>query len=138
MDSLRDRLAAQAGYCCGYCRSSEKITGIKLVLDHLVPRSRGGTDDEDNLWPACDPCNDFKQARTEARDPVTGARVPLFNPRRQRWGDHFVWIGGGLRISGRTPTGRATVAALQLNRELLVEARATWIAFGKHPPPEDV
>jgi 5-methylcytosine-specific restriction endonuclease McrA len=54
-DSLRDRLAAEADHRCGYCHSTEKITGIKLVLDHLVPKARGGSDDQDNRWPICDP-----------------------------------------------------------------------------------
>lgn len=137
-DALRDQFAAEAGHRCGYCRTSEKITGAKLILDHIIPKARGGTDEGENLWPACDPCNEFKQARIEAPDPATGALAPLFNPRRQRWNDHFVWVDGGLRISGRTPIGRATVAALRLNRDLLVEARAVWMAFGQHPPAEDV
>jgi 5-methylcytosine-specific restriction endonuclease McrA len=135
--SLRDRLAAQAEHRCGYCHSSEKITGVRLILDHLIPRKLGGTDDESNLWPACATCNEFKQARIEARDPETGRFVPLFHPRRQRWRDHFAWADEGRRIEGITPTGRATVVALHLNRDLLVEARATWIAFGLHPPAED-
>jgi hypothetical protein len=134
---LRDRLAAAAGFRCGYCRSSEKVTGIKLVLDHIVPRARGGTDAEVNRWPICDPCNEFKQARIRARDPERGEFAPLFDPRQQHWRDHFAWVDGGLHIVGLTPTGRATVAALRLNRELLVEARAAWIGFGVHPPAQD-
>jgi 5-methylcytosine-specific restriction endonuclease McrA len=132
----RDRLTAQAGYRCGYCRPSEKLTSTRLILDHLTPRKLGGSDDEDNLWPACPTCNEFKQARIDARDPDTGQVAPLFNPRKQRWNDHFAWIEEGRLIAGLTPTGRATVTALRLNRGLLVEARATWIAFGMHPPAE--
>jgi 5-methylcytosine-specific restriction endonuclease McrA len=111
-----ERLLAEAGYRCGYCRGSQRIMGVRLILDHLTPRAHGGTDDEANLWPSCQPCNGFKQARTEARDPVSGTVVPLFNPRRQQWNAHFTWVDGGRRIEGRTPTGRATAAALRLNR----------------------
>jgi hypothetical protein len=122
---------------CGYCRSSESIMGIRLVLDHLTPRAHGGTDDEENLWPSCQPCNAFKQARTEARDPESGELAQLINPRRQRWVDHFVWGDGGRWIEGLTAVGRATAAALQLNRKELVEARGLWIAAGWHPPVDD-
>jgi HNH endonuclease len=136
-DDLRERLVLQAGYRCGYCRSSQQIMGIRLILDLLRPRARGGTDDEENLWPCCLPCNGFKQARTQARDPASGVVVALFNPRSQRWGEHFQWEDGGRRIGGLTATGRATAAALQLNRAELVEARTLWIAAGWHPPVDD-
>ncbi|MCC6629966.1 MAG: HNH endonuclease [Chloroflexi bacterium] len=134
----RDRLVVQAGGRCGYCRSSEQVTGNPLVLDHLQPRARGGTDVEANLWPACSQCNSFKQARVRARDPESGAVVPLFDPRRQRWEDHFAWTEGGRLIVGRTSTGRATVTALRLNRPLLVAARGLWIDAGLHPPEAPV
>ena len=136
-ERLRERLLAQAGYRCGYCRSSQQIMGIRLILDHLTPRARGGTDDEANLWPCCQPCNGFKQARTQARDPFSGALVPLFNPRGQRWTEHFSWEDGGRMITGRTAIGRATVVALQLNRVELVAARALWIEAGWHPPADE-
>ena len=119
---LREHLLREAGHRCGYCRSSDRITGIRLILDHLIPRARGGTDDEAHLWPSCQPCNGFKQARTRARDPRDGTLVPLFNPRLQRWGEHFAWEDAGRTIVGLTPTGRATVDALRLNRAELVAA----------------
>ena len=72
-----ERLLAEAGYRCGYCHSSQRIMGVRLILDHLTPRAHGGTDHEENLWSSCQPCNGFKQARTEARDPVRGKVVPL-------------------------------------------------------------
>jgi 5-methylcytosine-specific restriction endonuclease McrA len=111
--------------------------GIRLILDHLLPRALGGTDDEENLWPSCQPCNGYKQAHIQARDPLTGALVPLFNPRLQRWEEHFSWEEAGRLIVGRSPIGRATVAALRLNRDELVEARDLWIAAGWQPPTDD-
>jgi hypothetical protein len=45
-------------------------------------------------------------------------------------------VEDSLRIEGKTAIGRATVEALQLNREVLVEARGTWIAAGLHPPTD--
>jgi hypothetical protein len=59
---------------------------------------------------------------------------PLFNPRQQKWGEHFNWSENFTRIIGLTPTGRATVVSLQLNREELLNFRRILFAAGEHPP----
>jgi hypothetical protein len=41
----------------------------------------------------------------------------------------------GAEIIGLTPTGRATVVALNMNDPLIVGAHALWVGFGAHPPP---
>ena len=79
-------------------------------------------------------CNELKGIQTHAEDSETGETVPLFNPRIQHWYDHFQWDKDGTRVIGLTSVGRATVVALQLNRELLVEARFRWVIAGWHPP----
>lgn len=127
-------LRRQAGSRCGYCRTSSSITGQPLTVDHIIPRARGGTDDESNLWLACRRCNEAKATRTEAVDDETGATEPLFNPRTQLWDEQFAWSGDGTLIIGRTPCGRATVAALGLNHPDIVAARRLWVAVGWHPP----
>jgi len=133
---LRDQVLHDAGGRCGYCRLREEITGTPLEIEHIVPEARGGPTRRANLWAVCRYCNLLKSDRVEALDPETGALTPLFNPRAERWSDHFSWIDGGLRIQGTTPTGRATVEALALNRALLVRARMYWISAGWHPPAE--
>lgn len=45
------------GYQCHYCGAEGN------TVDHIVPRSKGGTDDLDNLVTACNPCNASKGAR---------------------------------------------------------------------------
>ena len=97
-DELRLRVADQAGYRCGYCRSSEEITGLSLDIEHLIPRFLGGPTVEENLWLACSACNTFKGHKISARDPETGRTVRLFNPRQQSWEEHFVWVDSGTRI----------------------------------------
>lgn len=131
---MRQRLAEEAGHRCGYCLSAEFLSGIPLTIDHIVPSALGGSDELENLWMACRPCNELKRIQTQAENPETGETAPLFNPRMQNWHEHFQWDKEGTRVIGLTPTGRATVAALQLNRELLVEARFRWVVAGWHPP----
>ena len=58
--------------------------------------------------------------------------VPLFNPRTQVWDDHFRWEDE--EIVPLTSTGRATVAALVLNRPLIVAIRREEADRGRHPP----
>jgi hypothetical protein len=134
--TLRDRVAEQAHYRCGYCLTDQRISGAQMHIEHIVPLSRGGKSDETNLWLACAWCNSYKGDKTHALDPVTEEEVPLFNPRTQPWSEHFRWSEDGVRIIGLTPTGRATVLALRLNNEFILPARRHWVLAGWHPPEE--
>jgi len=109
---------------------------MRLQFEHLVPLAAGGATVRKNLWLACESGNKAKGGRTHAVDPVTGRRVRLFNPRTQSWPRHLVWSADGTEIIGRTACGRATVAALDLNNPLLVEARRRWVLAGWHPPKD--
>ncbi len=132
--SLREQVSAEASHRCEYCQTSRRLIGMPLVIDHVLPRSAGGDDSQKNLAAACHRCNEFKGPRTHATDPVAGELVSLFNPRAQSWHEHFAWVNGGTHIVGVTPTGRATVLALRLNNEYVVEARTLWISRNWHPP----
>ena len=132
--SIRRRVREAAGNRCGYCQSSQRYVLGLLEIEHIIPKARGGSDDETNLWLACRMCNSFKGAQERGRDPLSGRRVRLFHPRRQRWRRHFSWSEDGTRIIGRTACGRATVIALQLNHVIAVMVRREWVAAGWHPP----
>jgi len=105
-------------------------------VDHIIPESLGGAAEPDNLCLACWGCNLFKRDRIAALDPETGVMARLFHPLAQIWHEHFVWQVDDLLIVGLTPTGRATVNALHLNRIPLVNARGLWLKIGWHPPKD--
>lgn len=136
-DELRARVREQADDRCGYCLSPQKYVMGKLEIEHIIPTSHDGTDDEDNLWLSCRMCNNYKGSQTQALDPVSGDHVPLFNPRHQKWSAHFSWSNDGIRIVGQTASRRATVLALQLNNEIALMVRSHWVTAGWHPPDMD-
>ncbi len=58
-DPQRLRIYSRDDYACVYCGS-----GSRLTLDHVLPRSRGGSNEDTNLVTACQSCNSSKGART--------------------------------------------------------------------------
>jgi 5-methylcytosine-specific restriction endonuclease McrA len=132
--ALRRRVERAAGVHCGYCLTSVLNSGIPLELEHIIPAARGGATVEEDLWLSCVSCNRRKADRIAATDPLTGVPAALFNPRTQRWSEHFTWSTDGVLVVGITDTGRATLTALDLNHPARVAARRRWVAAGWHPP----
>ncbi|MEZ4662735.1 MAG: HNH endonuclease signature motif containing protein [Caldilineaceae bacterium] len=133
---LRQQIALQSRYRCGYCLTSQLIVGPLLEIDHIIPESRGGSSEEDNLVLACPVCNSHKGVQIDAVDPITQTRVRLYNPRAEAWPEHFHWLDQGAVIEGKTAIGRATVIALDMNHPDTVAARHLWIVAGWHPPDD--
>src|SRR5947209_17969901 len=124
------------GYC-EYCRSPESFSSWFFSVDHIVPISKGGTSDLNNLALCCLGCNNTKYNRIDGEDPLTGVLVTLFNPRSQRWAEHFRWSEDSSKMVGLTAIGRATISVLGLNRDCLVRSRRALTDVGKHPPREE-
>lgn len=131
----RRRFVGERAYhACEYCFTPADHSSTPFELDHIEPSSKGGTSDVENLALACRGCNNYKQARTEALDPSSRILATLYNPRRDKWNKHFRWTTDFLTIVGISPIGRATVAALRLNRVGVVNLRRVLQMLGKHPP----
>lgn len=73
---------------------------------------------------------------TEAVDPLTGEAVSLFNPRKQKWSEHFAWNSDSTRVEGITAIGRATIVRLRMNNQVIIVARRRWLISGWHPPAD--
>jgi 5-methylcytosine-specific restriction endonuclease McrA len=127
------RVAQRAEHRCEYCRAPEAIFNFPFEVEHVVPLSRGGVDNESNLALACRACNLHKADHRTGVDEETQTVVSLFHPRQDRWEDHFgidTEIGA---IQGITPVGRGTIARLQINTPLQLSARQLWIRLGLFP-----
>jgi hypothetical protein len=135
-DQQRRIIAERAGGYCEYCHSQARFAIQPFSVEHIVPRSQGGRTVLDNLALACQGCNNHKYTKTHGRDPIGGALAPLFHPRQMQWSDHFAWSSDFSLVIGLTPTGRATVNELQLNREGLVNLRRILYTMAEHPPAE--
>ena len=130
---LRADVTARARGCCEYCRSQDRFSTHSFSVEHILPRSRGGTLTLDNLALSCQGCNNHKYIRTDAQDPISGVTVPLYHPRRDAWDEHFVWSDDYSLVIGISPVGRATVEALRLNRPGVVRLRRLLFEIGEHP-----
>ena len=122
--------------CCEYCRSQARFATQSFSVEHIVPKHRGGETVTENLALACQGCNNAKFTKVDARDPISGATAELYHPRKQKWREHFAWNDDFTLIVGLTPIGRATVDALHLNRNELVNLRRILYSVSEHPPFE--
>jgi 5-methylcytosine-specific restriction endonuclease McrA len=59
---LRAQIFERDGNRCAYCGIA--VTAVSGHVDHVMPRSRGGSDEPSNLVASCKPCNLSKGART--------------------------------------------------------------------------
>lgn len=134
---LARRVRMRFANCCAYCRTAEALSVASFEIEHIVPRSAGGGTIYENVCLSCPMCNRWKSDRTMAADSVTQQDVPLFHPQRDTWSDHFAWNADSTALIGVTPTGRATIGLLRMNRAAMTRLRRMWVALGEHPPTLD-
>ncbi|MDC0681956.1 HNH endonuclease [Sorangium atrum] len=130
--ALQRRVRKRAADRCEYCRLSQVSQEAAFHVDHIQPRHADGLTTPENLALACVSCSLRKGARTHGEDPSTGDHASLFHPRWGRWEDHLD-VTSDLLIAGKTPTGRATVARLRMNRPLVIEIRREEALRGRFP-----
>lgn len=130
----RQFVLTRAKGLCEYCHAPVHLFDETWHVDHIIPLSYNGVNDETNLCCACVRCNANKRKHLTGIDPETSVELSLFNPRNQIWFDHFFWNEENILIIAQTPIGRATLSRLQLNRLTSVKARPFWLRMGWLPP----
>jgi len=96
-DEVRQAVWDKTNGLCWYC-GRQTDTGItaetkgealksKFSVDHFTPLKRGGTDDIDNLVPACWSCNTSKHKREieEWREMLRWKEIGKFTKRHIEW-----------------------------------------------------
>ncbi len=127
-------VAERAAHRCEYCGAPEAIFNFPFELEHIIPFVRGGTDEFGNQALACRSCNVHKGIHIEGKDPDTQTAIRLFDPRQDRWEQHFQVDATVGVLVGRTPIGRATIGRLQMNASAQILARRQWTLVKIYPP----
>jgi hypothetical protein len=121
---LREYVLTRDGHACAYCGAR----GTPLELDHITPKSRGGSNRASNLTPSCRACNAAKGDRTAAEwghpDVQARTRVPLRAAAvvtSTRWAIHRALVATGL------PLEIGTGGCTKWNRHRVGLPKAHWL-----------
>ncbi len=129
--ALRRLVQMRARGRCEYCLIHEEDSHFPHQPDHVVAKKHRGASPEDNLAWACYLCNLLKGSDIASVDIESGQIVRLFDPRSDRWADHFRLEDG--QIVPLTPIGRVTEYLLQFNQPQSVQERRWLMEAGRYP-----
>ena len=124
-EALRQSVISRAQQACEYCLLPDALSFYPHEIDHVVALKHKGATTAENLAYACWRCNRYKGSDLGSFDPKTGEFSFLFNPRNQRWSDHFRIEQA--QVVGLTAEGRTTVALLKLNADERVRERQRYL-----------
>ena len=125
---LKRRVWQRASGCCEYCRMPSEFYLAPYQIDHVIAEQHGGRTSLSNLALACFHCNLKKGPNIAGRDSVTRRTMRLFNPRKDRWDNHFRWHGA--KLVGRTAIGRTTIQVLDINNPAYLAVRKALMEAG--------
>jgi len=128
---LRRLVRERAVRLCEYCLIQEEDTFFGCQVDHVTSEKHGGLTESNNLAFACAFCNRNKGTDLGSIASVTGQLTRFFNPREDRWSDHFR-IDGPLIVS-RTAIGEVTIKILGFNSKERVLERSALVQINRYP-----
>jgi hypothetical protein len=129
--STAHRIWSRDGWACLHCAS---VT--ELVVDHIIPISFGGTNDDDNLQTLCHSCN-TRKARTEK--PAQKRRV-VVSIRMGASGleaiDSIAFEWSGKKISTRSEVMRCLLMAALDSPDVIAAARLRYAGAHNRTAPD--
>lgn len=128
---LRRLVIERASGHCEYCLIHQDVSIYSHEVDHIIALKHGGQTRADNLALSCLSCNRYKGSDLATIDPINDEIVPLFNPRRQVWDEHFLL--NDAKIEGITQIGQATSRLLKLNAPNRILERQVLINQRRYP-----
>jgi hypothetical protein len=131
-DEIRQSVRDRAQGKCEYCLLSENDTPRFHSIDHIIPRQHRGKDTLDNLALCCSWCNRHKGSNLASLDPETDKLTALFNPRLQRWSEHFQFDSKTGTIRPLTPEGRVTEFVLKMNKAERITERLGLLKLNRY------
>jgi hypothetical protein len=127
----RRYVAQRAGNVCEYCLIAEEDSFFRHQIEHIISLKHGGSSEPENLAFSCVFCNSNKGSDIGSIVESRGELVRFFNPRMDRWSEHFRLDGG--MIVALTDIGTVTVRILKLNADERVMEREVLISRGLYP-----
>ncbi|MBC7912155.1 MAG: HNH endonuclease [Pyrinomonadaceae bacterium] len=128
---LRQTVTIRADFLCEYCLVAEENTFYGCEVDHIISVKHGGSSEVDNLAYACAICNRYKGSDIGSIFWATGEFSRFFNPRTDRWAEHFQLEQEF--IKPLTIIGEVTARILEFNDSARLHEREEMIRFGKYP-----
>lgn len=111
--AIRQQVANRANNVCEYCLIAEEDSYFRHQVEHIISLKHGGSSNLENLALACVFCNRNKGSDVAALVPETQIAVRFYDPRSDRWSDHFRI--DGVFIALLTDSAEATIRILQMN-----------------------
>ena len=130
---LRRLVIERADGLCEYCLIHRDDTFFGCEIEHIISEKHGGLTAPENLALACMTCNRLKGTDIASVSDRTGQLARLFNPRADRWADHFQLQG--VMIRPLTEVGEVTVKLLGFNHLDRLAEREALIAVNRYPSP---
>ena len=127
---LRQTIADRANLLCEYCLIAEAVTFYGCEVDHIISLKHGGSSEPQNLAYACALCNRAKGSEVGSVS-TSGEFTRFFNPRTDRWAEHFRLDAAAIRPL--TIVGEVTARILEFNDSARLHEREEMIRFGKYP-----
>ena len=124
-------VVSRADSLCEYCLIHEDDTVFGCEVDHVISAKHGGSAGLDNLAYACAFCNRAKGSDIGSMVQGTGAYVRFFNPRRDRWAEHFRL--DGVLIAALSDIGDVTGRILAFNTAERLLERQVLREVGRYP-----
>lgn len=113
-EKMRAAVAERAAFRCEYCGIPDLNAGLAFHADHIRALKHGGKTILINLAGCCPDCNVFKGTDLGTYLGDDERFIRFFNPRHDRWADHFRNRNGFLEPL--TDIGNATILLFQMNR----------------------
>jgi HNH endonuclease len=130
-EGLKELVIKRAHNCCEYCLLANGDYIFAHQIDHIIALRHRGSTQASNLCLSCFSCNNAKGTDLSSVDWETEQIIPLYNPRRDQWGDHFSL--DHVTIQALSPVGRVTVFLLDMNSPQRILEREKFWLVGRYP-----
>lgn len=127
---VRREVAARADFLCEYCLIAEEDTFFGCEVEHIISLKHGGSSALSNLAYACAFCNRHKGSDVGSVS-QSGGFTRFFNPRTDRWSEHFQLFTNV--IQHLSVIGEVTARVLRFNDTDRLLERARLISAGSYP-----